>query len=84
MFGQRLGIRLKSRFAVVPVNSVSCPFDSSELEDSKKEGENNACTLTLAFIPTAGVGNFFQTLSEDVRMVVVPNDVRELPEDMQV
>ena len=29
-------------FAVIPVNSVSCLFDSSELEDGKKEEQNNA------------------------------------------
>ena len=67
-------------FAVVPVNSVSCsfdcPFDSSELEDDEKEGTNNASPLTFAFTPTGVVGNFFQTPSKDVLMVVVPNNVR--------
>ena len=36
-----------AEFAVVPVNSVSCPFDSSELEDSKKEGENKLLSQQL-------------------------------------
>ena len=69
-------------FAVARVDSLSCSFERSELGDGlfKKEGQNDACSLTIDFVSTNGIGNFFQTLSKDVRMVVVPNDVRELPD----
>ena len=66
-----------AEFAVVPVNSVSCSFDSSELGGGKKEGQNDVGALVLDFVPTGVVGNL---LSKDVRIVVVPNHVRELPD----